>query len=204
MTLTALVMAGGKATRMGSEIEKPLLEIDGRPMIQIVIGALKASKCVDRILVAVNLRNKQTAMKARELGTEVIETPGSGYERDMKIVIKQLRLGDVLVVSADLPFMTSAMVDRAFETYKSSGKPALSVMCRQSVAEKMRWATPYVFDIDGKRLVPVGINIVDGTRIDEPALDETVLITESEELALNVNSPQELAIARKLAKHQNA
>ncbi len=198
--MTALVMAGGKATRMGSEVEKPLSEIGGVPMIQMVTDALKASKSVDRIIVAVSPKNKGTAGKARELGAEVIETPSAGYESDMKIAIKQLGLVDVLVVSADLPFLTSAIVDRAFEAYKSSGKPALSVMCPFELLEKLNFASSYVFEVEGKKLVPIGLNILNGIRIDEPALEETTLVTNSELLALNVNTPQELEVARKLAK----
>ena len=203
MALTALVMAGGKATRMGSGVEKPLLEIDGVPMIQLVIEALRASKSVDRIIVAVSPRNMRVTGKAGELGAEVIETPGSGYENDMKIAIKQLGLADVLVVSADLPFLTSAMVDGAFQAFRSSGKPALSVMCRHGVFEKLNLQPSYVFEVEGKKLVPIGLNILDGTKIDEPFLEETTLVTDSEQLAVNVNTPEELEVARRLAKQRS-
>lgn len=203
MGLTALVMAGGKATRLRSDTEKPLIQIDGVPMIQLVLEAIRRSKTIDRIVVAVSPTNTQTAQRARELGAEVIETSGSGYENDMRIAIKRLRLGDVLVVSADLPFMTGAIVDQAVEKYRSGGKPALSVMCPVTVFEKMRIQPTHVFDIDGKRLVPIGLNIIDGSRIDETVLDETVLITESKELALNVNTQQELEVASRLVKERN-
>jgi adenosylcobinamide-phosphate guanylyltransferase len=203
MGLTALVMAGGKGIRLRSDTEKPLMQIDGVPMIQLVLEAIRCSNGVDRIIVAVSPTNLQTAKKARELGAEIIETPGAGYENDMKIAIKQLRLRDVLVVSADLPFMTGAMVDQAIETYRSSGKPALSVMCPVTVFEKMRIQPTHVFNIDGKQLVPIGLNIIDGTKVDEPVLEETVLITESEELALNVNTLKELEVASRMAKLRN-
>ncbi len=203
MALTALVMAGGKATRMGSEVEKPLLEIDGVPMIQRVIDALRASRSVDRIIVAVSPWSMRVTGRARELGAEVIETPGSGYENDMKIAIKQLGLADALVVSADLPFLTSAIVDGAFEAYKSRGKPALSVMCPHDVLKKLNLKPAYVFEAEGKKLVPIGLNILDGTKIDEPMLEETTVVTDSEQLAMNVNTPQELELARKLAQQRN-
>ena len=203
MGLTALVMAGGKATRLRSDTEKPLMPIDGVPMIQLVLEAIRRSKNVDRIVVAVSPTNTQTAQRARELGAEVIETPGSGYENDMKTAIKQLSLGDVLVVSADLPFMTEAIVDQAVEKYRSGGKPALSVMCPVTVFEKLRIQPTHVFDVNGKRLVPIGLNIINGTRIDETVLDETVLVTESEELALNVNTQQELEVASRMARKLN-
>jgi adenosylcobinamide-phosphate guanylyltransferase len=188
---------------MGLGVEKPLLEIDGVPMIQLVIYALRASKSVERVIVAVSPWNMKVAGKARDLGVDVVQTPGSGYESDMKIVIKQLGLGDVLVVSADLPFLASALVDSAFEAYKSSGKPALSVMCPPAVLEKLNLQLSYVFEVEGRKLVPIGLNILDGTKIDEPVLEETTLVTDSEQLALNVNTPQELEVARKLAKQRN-
>jgi adenosylcobinamide-phosphate guanylyltransferase len=203
MGLTALVMAGGKGARLRSDIEKPLVQIGGAPMIQLVLEAVRCSMSVDRVVVAVGPTNTQTAQKARELGAEVIVTPAAGYENDMKTVIKELGLRDVLVVSADIPFLTGGMVDRAIETYRSSGKPALSVMCPITVFEKMRIQPSHVFDVEGKRLVPIGVNIIDGTRIDEPVLDETVLITESKELALNVNTQQELELASRVAKKRN-
>ena len=42
--VTALIMAGGKGTRMGTRTEKPLIELGGDPMIKRVIDALSASK----------------------------------------------------------------------------------------------------------------------------------------------------------------
>jgi adenosylcobinamide-phosphate guanylyltransferase len=195
-------MAGGKATRLRSNMEKPLLRIDGVPMIQLVLDAIRCSKSVDRILVAVSPRSIQTAKRARELGAEIIETPGAGYENDMKIAIKHQHLHDVLVVSADLPFLTGTIVDDAIETYRSSGTPALSVMCPVSILVKMGIQASHVFNVNGKHLVPIGLNIIDGTKIDEPVLEEKVLITESEELAINVNTPEELELARELTRER--
>ena len=41
MKVTALVMAGGKGTRMTLAEEKPLLHIGGKPVIDHVLKALK-------------------------------------------------------------------------------------------------------------------------------------------------------------------
>ena len=55
--MTALVMAGGKGTRMNVATEKPLLEVGGKSMIEHVVVALKRSKVVDRIIVAVTKKH---------------------------------------------------------------------------------------------------------------------------------------------------
>jgi uncharacterized protein (TIGR00454 family) len=196
MPVTALIMAGGKGTRMKSATEKPLLKVGGTPMIEHVVGALKRSKTVDRIVVAVSGNTPQTARKARELSIEVVLTPGEDYISDMHCAIKALNLRDVLTVAADIPFITAEIVDRAVEEYRSSGKPSLAVMAPADVYRKIGSKPEYLFEIDGRRLVPIGLNVIDGRRIGEPELDQAVLVTDLEEHAVNVNTPWELEEAR--------
>jgi len=50
MGVTALVMAGGRGTRMGTE-EKSLLKVGGKPMVEYVLNALKGAKKVEEIIV---------------------------------------------------------------------------------------------------------------------------------------------------------
>jgi len=197
VALAALVMAGGKATRMGSATEKPLIRVSDKPMIQLVIEALRQARSVNRIVVAVGPSTEQTARVVTSLGVEVIRTSGNGYEPDMQEAIRALGLGDVLVVSADLPFLSPQIVDQAVEKYASSKKPALMVATSEDFFNKFNMQPSYVFTEDDRRLVPVGVNIVDGKRIDEPVLDETVFVVELDDLVYNVNTQQDLEMARK-------
>jgi len=198
--VNALIMAGGKATRMNTPVEKPLLELGGKPMIEHVVEALKQSKTVDRVVVAVTGNTPETARRAKELKIEVVQTPGDGYVPDMRYAIRRLGPCAVLTVSADLPLISAEIVDQAVEKYMCCAKPALTVMSPAEVYERLGSNPEYVFEVDGRSMVPIGLNIIDGSRIDEPELEEAVLVTESEELALNVNTPRELEAARERFK----
>jgi adenosylcobinamide-phosphate guanylyltransferase len=200
--MTALVMAGGRATRMNSTIEKPLLDVGGKPMMLRVIDALKKSECVDRIIVAVTSKTPQTNRMVKDLKLDLVLTPGKGYEEDMKYAIKACKLKDTLIISADLPFITTEILHRAVESYRSSGKPALTVMTSTETFERLASKPQYVFQINGRDLAPIGVNIVDGSRIDESRLEEEILLAESDMLALNVNSPQDLELARTRSKSE--
>ena len=198
MGVTALIMAGGRATRMSPGFEKPLAEVGGKQMLVHVVEALKKSENIDRIVVAVSPHTPKTAKVARKIGAEVVETGGLGYEEDMKFAIRQLKLRDVMILSADLPLLTPSLVDRAIESYKREKKPALSVMASVEVVEKQGATPSFVFEVGEKRMVPIGVNLIDGTRIDEPKLEETVLVANSDDSILNVNTFRELRIAREL------
>ena len=196
MAIAALVMAGGKATRMRAKAEKPLLQVGGKSMIQRVVEALKESESINRIIVTVGTNTQQTADMARRLGVEVIETAGEGYEPDMKQAIKSLGLEDVVVVSADLPFLVPRMVIDAVKCYFSSGKPALMVAAPVELYKKFGMRPSYTFDLDDQQLAPVGLNVINGRRIDEPRLDEEVFVANVEGLVFNVNTPTDLELAR--------
>jgi len=178
-------------------VEKPLLEISGKSMLERVVEVLKSSNSVDRIVVATSPGTPATAVEAERLGVQTIITPGGGFEEDMRFAIRHLALGEVLVTSSDLPFVTVGVIEEASRKYRDARKPALAVMARVELYEKFGAKPSYVFEVNGQKLVPVGINIIDGARIDEGALEQTELIIDSADVAFNINTPEELGAARK-------
>ncbi len=177
--------------------EKPLLQINDKAMIEYVIEALRKSEFISRIIVAVTHSTPETARKVIELGIEVTETLGRGYEFDMKQAIKALDLGDVVVLSADLPFLTPEVLNAAIERYLAMKKPALMVAVPIELYERSGMTPSYVFDVNGHKVAPIGVNVINGKMVDEPELEEEVFITEAQNLVFNVNTPVELEIARR-------
>jgi adenosylcobinamide-phosphate guanylyltransferase len=185
---------------MKSDVEKPLLKIGDETMLDRVVSALDHSRLIDQIIVAVSANTPHTALAAVKLRRRIVETPGAGYGPDMQYAIKKLHSSETLIVSADLPFLTGEIVDRAIDAFRKSGKPALSVMAPVTTYEGMGLKPEHVFEINGRKLAPIGLNMIDGTRIDEPELDQTVLELDSKELTLNVNAPSDYELARQFER----
>jgi len=198
MKLTAIVMAGGKGKRLSLELEKPLLLIGGKPMIQRVIEALSASPSIGEIVAAVSPHTPRTRDYLLFIGeVTVLETSGIGYHEDMKEAISRLGAKPFLVTSADLPFLSPAIVEEIAKEYFARGKPALTVvrpLRRQLECESIR-----VVRVNGANYVPCGINVVDGSKIDEPYLEEDFYAVDTPEL-FNVNTLEEYLMARRLLK----
>jgi adenosylcobinamide-phosphate guanylyltransferase len=66
--------------------------------------------------------------------------------------------------------------------------------------EKLGLGGEYAFEVDGRLVVPAGINVIDGQRIDEEELDEEICVVDSTEVAVNINTVQELRIAENMFK----
>jgi adenosylcobinamide-phosphate guanylyltransferase len=206
LALTALVMAGGKGTRMKLPVEKPLINVCGKPSILYVLAALKEAKKIDRVIVATSTNTPKTTALMKELGVEVLQTPGKDYVSDMGYTVQTLKLGVFLGISADLPLVKGEMVDEIASRYKVAGKPALTVAVPIEVKTKLGMGIEYSFKTDdGKDVVPVGINVIDGSkRYGDEWLDQDIFVLPYEELAVNINTVGELQLAEKmLSKRDN-
>ena len=198
MGVTALVMAGGKGTRMALSEEKPLLKIGGKTVIEHVLAALKNAEKVDSIVVAVSDYTPKTARFMAKFPVKVIKTPGKEYVSDMGYAVKRLKLQTVLAIAADLPLITGEIIDDIVERYEQCGKPALTVVVPMETKEKLGLGGEYAFEVENKLVVPAGINVIDGRRIDEEELDEEICVVDRKEVAVNINTLQELKIAENL------
>jgi adenosylcobinamide-phosphate guanylyltransferase len=195
--VTALIMAGGKGTRMELEIEKPLVEINEKPMIQYVIDALKNTDKINNIIVATSGNTRRTETFLKEQGIDTIETPGDGYVHDLGFIISNFKLDDILLtVTADLPLISSDILDYVLEEYEKSKKPAMSVLVPLHVFEEYGIKPTMMFE----NLIPSGLNIL---RSINKTQDEKVLIIERIELALNINTCEDIKILKKLLGDQD-
>jgi len=76
----------------------------------------------------------------------------------------------------------------------------MTVAVPLEVYEGLGITTNHVFEVNGRKVAPAGLNIIDGTRITETEkeLEEKVLIVNWNEIAVNVNTVDDLEVARKL------
>ena len=203
MGVVALVMAGGKGTRMKLAEEKPLIKVCGKPVIEYVLTALKDAKKIDSIIVATSNCTPKTNKLMKQLGVKVIETPGKDYVSDMGYVVQTLKLGVFLAIAADLPLIKGTVLDSIVERYELCGKPALTVAVPLKTKTKLGMSIEYSFKADDKDVVPVGINVIDGhKRYGDEWLDQDIFILNQDGLAVNINTVQELQLAERLLSNK--
>jgi adenosylcobinamide-phosphate guanylyltransferase len=104
---------------------------------------------------------------------------------------------------ADLPLVTSGLIDRIIEKYEEVNMPALSAHMKLDVFTKLGLRPDTVFHKNNDFIVPCGINILDAGLIQKEQVDYNLILDE-EELALNVNAPGDLEICEKYLKNKRA
>jgi len=149
-------------------------------------------------VVAVSDYTPKTAGLMAKLPVKVIKTPGKEYVSDMGYAVKKFKLQVVLAIAADLPLITGEIIDDIVERYEQCGKPALTVVVPMETKEKLGLGGEYAFEVENRFVVPAGINVIDGRRIDEKELDEEICVVDRIEVAVNINTIQELRIAESI------
>ena len=197
MRFVALIMAGGRGTRFGGDIEKPMAMFMGKPLIKRVIEAAKESKRIEKIYVAVTAYSPKTTQEIKNTSVRLIETDGKGYHTDLQQAIKDAKLsGPVLIISADLPLLNGKILDEIIEKYEESNKPALTVMIPEEACRKYGLSAVSIYEHKGNMYAVSGINIIDGQRILEEQ-EQEVFISSKPEAVFTVNSLNDLETARK-------
>lgn len=190
---TALIMAGGKGTRLQMDCEKPMVKINGKPMINYVIDALLESKYVDKILVAVSPNTPLTTEFLEVFPVTIVPTSGKGYIEDLSEVLSKrdfvVENEVIMTIVADLPFVNGEQLDDVFEHYYERKKPAMCVSVPEDLFLKHGIKPTLVFD----GLVPTGVNLLLANNDEQ---DQTIYESENIELAFNINTLNDLDLSK--------
>ncbi|MCW4044704.1 MAG: NTP transferase domain-containing protein [Candidatus Bathyarchaeota archaeon] len=202
MKIPALIMAGGKGTRIGLPVEKPLLPFLGKPLIDWVVDAVKSAEKISEFYVVTSRNAVETERKCLEDGLKVIRTDGKGYHDDLKQAIFEARLpGAVLTMPADLPAVTGKFLDKVVTAYEECGKDALAVFVPISTREALGLSVSSTDEHKGVWHAVSGVNVINSARVrDEGKIETGAIITDEVEVLLNINTLKDLEIAEKILR----
>ncbi len=199
--MIAAVMCGGRASRMQQRgIEKPLLKVDSIALVERVILALAGSERFDRIVAAISPNTPKTKALLHSKGIETIETAGKGYSNDLSYLLLKLRPQRVMVVPSDIPLLTSQIVSEildGIDNYSSSRHtmgPAISILLEKGFVERIGVKPSIVLD----QYCHSGITVFNTIAVGTEPVEEHYLVMNRKEIALNVNTKEELEIVKKL------
>lgn len=202
--MIAVVMCGGRGTRMASFGEKPLLKLGGKRLIEYVLDALVEYGCFENI-IAVSSPNTPATTKflyshkyCASGKMNILEGNGVNYSLDLSYVLGKIRPTLVFVASADLPLLNSSLIQRIM-AQNLPYFPCAPVVLETGFVRSFNISPSSVLTIGTKEYCYSGIILIDSSsyKIDSE-LEEHYLIMNEKELAINVNTIAELNTAERL------
>jgi adenosylcobinamide-phosphate guanylyltransferase len=204
MKLPALIMAGGRGSRMGLPTEKPLLPFLGKPLIDWVAQAILDAKKISEFYVITSSNTPQTEKHCIERGWKFLHTDAKGYHNDLKQAVSKAGLmGPILTMPSDVPAITGPVLDRVISEFEVCGKDFLAVFVPIKARQDLGLSISSTDEYKGVWYAVSGVNVINGSKIlSEGKIETGAIITEETEVLLNVNTVKDLEIAQKLmSKH---
>ena len=125
--IAALVLAAGRAVRMGSP--KLLARVGGHTLLERVIAAARASRCGD-VLVVLGAGAEETGRVAVGAGARTVLNPryveGMGTSVAAGVAALPATCEAVVVLLGDQPFVTPAIIDALIDAHRSTGQPLVA------------------------------------------------------------------------------
>jgi molybdenum cofactor cytidylyltransferase len=194
--ISAIVLAAGRSTRMGKN--KLVLPLDGKPVLQRVLDALKDSK-VDETVVVLGGGAEEVRRSINLEGTKVVVNRryAEGMSTSIKAGLSRVnRFADAaIIVLGDQPFLSAAVVDALVKAFLAEGAPVVLPVHLRKRGNPVLFARsvfPEIMRIDGDR---------GAKSVVEAHGDDTLEVeVEDEGVAVDVDTPLDYARATLLSR----
>jgi 3-deoxy-manno-octulosonate cytidylyltransferase (CMP-KDO synthetase) len=166
MAVVAIIPARYGSTRLPG---KPLADIGGKPMIQLVYENAAKARVLDRVIVATDDRRIEGAV--RGFGGEVMMTSKrhkSGTDR-LAEVARKLTAQWLVNVQGDLPFIKAETISRAVRPMLRHRSIPMATVC-SPIYDEQEWRNPNIVKVvkDGngfaiyfsRALIPYPRNVI--------------------------------------------
>jgi len=184
--ITGVVLAGGRATRMGGS-DKGLLAFKGRPLVTYALDAL--TQVVGPILI--NANRNQEAYAA--FGYPVIADQTSAFDGPLAGLLSAMRCARtpyVMTVPCDSPLIEGVLLERLYQTLRAEN----AEICAAHDGERLH---PVFLVAECRLASSLEAYLASGQRKIDRWLNQHRLAladySDHPELFANVNTPEELA-----------
>lgn len=188
--MKGVIMAGGSASRFGRKVDKGMLLVGGRSLLDRAVSAFRGPS-FDSVIAATTQRTPGTERASRDMGIEVLRTSGNGYHEDTLELLD--RLGRYVSLNVDVPFANADHLTSLL------GCPVMN-SAAAVVPLEMSFIQPEPGSVlvgpDGRMMVWVGLNVVSDDA------DTGLVVLDDGLLCVNVNDDESLGVADRLAQER--
>lgn len=203
--LFGIIMSGGKGSRIKSPKEKPMILLNGKPMIEYIINALVESREFKRIIISTSDNTVSTNgfLKKRYHNVDIIEifdSSGRGYSEDLGSILEIIKPGRCLVVPADIPLLTSDIIKEICKMYNKldNDPPCLSIILDKEFVTQFGLKPSVTVRIGRGTYSHSGVSIFDSKVIKcGQIIKESYLKFNAKEIAFNINTKKDFLILKK-------
>lgn len=224
----AIVLAAGRGSRMGSDVPKQFLEINGKPVLYYSLKIFQENPHIDEIVLVIGKEYQEYCQEqiVHHYGlTKVTAMVAGGAERYQSVYEGLKACKDceyVFIHDGARPFVTDAIIERCIETVQVDGACVVGMPVKDTIKiadeggyvastppRSKVWMvqTPQVFayalirDAYEKMLCSDMVGITDDAMVAEAFSDRKVRLVEGSYENIKITTPEDIKIAENFLKN---
>ena len=220
--ISAIILAGGKGKRMGANISKQYIEINGKPILYYTLKRFSDCKDIDRIILVLPKDEidycKEEVLDKYSLKVDLIVEGGKERQDSVNNALEQI-IDDEIVLIHDgaRPFVSQRIIDEGIKYARLYGASAPGVMPKDTIKIKsdenfslstpdrntlVAIQTPQVFKLNiikdcHRKVKEENLKVTDDTMVVE-LYGNKVYLYEGDYTNIKVTTPEDLILAEKL------
>lgn len=220
--VTAIILAGGKGTRMAASKSKQYIELEGKPILYYSIKHFIDNNFIDNIILVVREDEidycKEEVLKKYNLKINKIVSGGRERQESVYNGLVAANGSDIVLIhDAVRPFVSKRIIDDSIKYAKKYKASAPGVMPKDTIKIKnernfsietpernklILVQTPQAFEYDmilecHRKIKEMGICVTDDTMVVE-LFGNDVYIFDGEYTNIKITTPEDMALAKYL------
>ncbi|MDY2630325.1 MAG: 2-C-methyl-D-erythritol 4-phosphate cytidylyltransferase [Clostridium sp.] len=220
--ISAIILAGGKGTRMGANISKQYIKLKGKPILYYTIKRFSESKDIDKIILVLPKDEidycKEKVLDKYSLHVDLIVEGGKERQDSVMNALNELIDEEIVLIhDGARPFVSQRIIDEGIKYARLYGASAPGVMPKDTIKIKgdnnfalstpdrntlVAIQTPQVFKFGiikecHKKVKEEDIKVTDDTMVVE-TYGNKVYLYEGDYTNIKVTTPEDLILAEKL------
>lgn len=222
--ITAIILSGGKGKRMGREVSKQYIEIDGKPILYYTLKSFIENKNIDEVILVIPKEEKEYCEKniLLKYSLKVDKIVFGGAERQDSVfngLVEASGSKYVLIHDGARPFVSEKIIKEGIELVKEYKAVAPGVMPKDTIkvrsdngyseetlerSKLVAVQTPQIFDYNlilscHKRVKEEKVLVTDDTMVVE-MYGEKVYLYDGDYTNIKITTPEDLVLAEYLTK----
>jgi adenosylcobinamide-phosphate guanylyltransferase len=200
----ALVTAGGRGSRIAQmRSEKPLIEVLGRKLIDRAVDNIGATSEVSKLYISTSPHSPLTERYLNARGIEYVHTPGNGYVEDLHDIMSVIEEDHVLIVPVDMPLLRPSSLDDLISSYHRLAQPSLTVILSPNTIRSLGLEVTHTEVMEGRDVTFCGVSVLERREmLKDDYIAGGYYFTDNVDFAVNINTPNDLAIAEGILRQR--
>ena len=222
--ISAVILAGGKGKRMGSNFSKQYIEVNGKPILYYTLKTFTSFKAIDKIILVLPKDEieycKKKVLKKYSLNVDAIVEGGKERQDSVFNALQKITESEIVLIhDGARPFVSESIIRDGIKYAKIYGAAAPGVMPKDTIKivddngfskstpdrnKLLSIQTPQTFDFKlikecHERIKKSNISVTDDTMVVE-MYENNLYLYSGEYTNIKVTTPEDLVLAESLVK----